>query len=301
MPRFHGIIPPVATLFHPDGSFNPEQQARLIDNMIAGGVHGLFFLGSCGEAAHMTTQMRREVAEFVTAHVAGRVPVLLGVSVPSTRETITLAEHAATCGADGMVTINPYYSKLSEENLYRYFKDVADAVPLPMMVYNFPGVTGQDISPEMIRRLALDCETIVGFKDTVDTISHIRNTLRAIKPERPDFIVLAGFEEYMLLTLILGGDGSVPASGNFAPRITVSLYEAFRAGDYETAFAVQRKLGDIMPLWWIESPFFGVVKAAAKLTGFADATTVLPPSSDPSPASIATLVATLKKLDVLPG
>ncbi|MBU1176739.1 MAG: dihydrodipicolinate synthase family protein [Alphaproteobacteria bacterium] len=299
MSRFHGVIPPVVTLFRPDDQFDPEQQARLIDKIIAGGVHGLFFLGSTGEAAHMTTQMRREVAEFAIAHTAGRVPVMVGISVPGTAESIGLAEHAAAHGADAIVAINPYYSSLSQDGIYRYFRAIADAVPLPMMVYNFPGATGQDISPELVRRLALDCESIVGFKDTVDTISHIRRVISAVKPERPDFVVLAGFEEYMLLTLILGGDGSVPASGNFAPRIAVSLYEAFRAGDYETAFAVQRQLADIMPLYWLESPYFATVKTAMKLAGLAEATTVMPPSQDPSPETVAIVATTLRKLGVL--
>lgn len=288
-PTFHGIIPPVSTLFHPDGSFNPEQQARLIDNMIDSGVHGLFFLGSNGEAAHMPTEQRREVAEFCTAHVAGRVPVLIGVSVPSTAESIEIAKHAADIGADGIVTINPYYASLSDENIFRYFRDIANAVPLPMMVYNFPAITGQELSPELVLRLALECPTIVGLKDTVDTLSHIRRAIQLIKPQRPDFLIFTGFEEYLLGTLSMGGDGCVPASGNFAPSVTVGLYEAFRSGDYETMFAWQKKLVTIMPVYALELPFYGIIKQGMKQVGFADATTVLPPCQDASDNSIGAL------------
>ena len=293
MATFHGIIPPVSTLFHPDGSFNAPEQGRLVDNMIAAGVHGLFFLGSNGEAAHMTSEMRREIAEFAIAHVAGRVPVLIGISVPGTAESIALAEHAAAHGADGLVAINPYYSSLSDDNIYRYFKDIADAVPLPMLIYNFPAITGQDLSPELVLRLALDCPTIVGLKDTVDTMSAIRRAIQLIKPQRPDFMIFTGYEEYLLGTLIAGGDGNVPASGNFAPSLTVGLYNAYRSGDYAAAIDWQKKLMSTLPLYTLETPFFGVIKQAMKMVGFADATTVLPPCQDASERSIATIRAAL--------
>ncbi len=299
MHSFHGIIPPVSTLFTPDGRFDSAAQARLIDKMIAGGVHGLFFLGSNGEAAHMTAEMRFEIAEFTIAHVAGRVPVLIGISVPGTSESIAFARHAEAHGADGIVAINPYYSPLGEENLYRYFVAIAEAVPLPMMIYNFPAVTGQDLSPELIVRLARDCPSIIGLKDTVDTLSHIRRVIQTVKPVRPDFLVFSGFEEYMLGTLAMGGDGCVPASGNFAPHLTVSIYEAFRAGDYAKVFAGQNRLINILPLYSLESPFYGIIKQAMKMTGFSDATTVLPPSLDATPASVALIRKALTAAGVL--
>ncbi len=297
--RFHGIIPPVSTLFHPDGSFDRVQQAKLIDNMIAGGVHGLFFLGSNGEAAHMPVEQRFEVAEFCIGHVAGRVPVLIGISVPGTAGSIAIGQHAARHGADGVVAINPYYARLDEKSLYGYFRDVADAVPVPMMLYNFPGVTGQDLSPELVLHLARDCPSIVGLKDTVDTLSHIRRAIQLIKPARPDFLIFAGFEEYMLETLIMGGDGCVPASGNFAPQISIGVYEAFRAGDYAALLGWQRKLVHIPPLYALESPFYSVIKQAMKMVGFADAATVLPPVLEASPESIATIRRTLVQIGVL--
>ena len=269
--------------------------------MIAGGVHGLFFLGSNGEAAHMPAEQRLEVAEFCIEHVAGRVPVLIGISVPGTAGSIAFGQHAARQGADGVVAINPYYARLDDQNLYRYFRDIADSVPLPMMIYNFPGVTGQDLSPELVLRLARDCPTIVGLKDTVDTLSHIRRSIRTIKPERPDFLIFAGFEEYLLDTLIMGGDGCVPSSGNFAPQVSVGVYEAFRSQDYKALFAWQRKLVRIPPLYALESPFYSVVKQAMKMTGLADATTVLPPALEASSDSIETIRRTLLEMGVLDG
>lgn len=299
MSGFHGIIPPVSTLFKPDGRFDPDAQAQLIDHMIAGGVHGLFFLGSNGEAAHMPAEMRLEVAQFCLSYVNKRLPVLIGISVPSTIETIRFGRHAVEHGADGVVAINPYYAKLSEENLYRYFREVSDAIDLPLMIYNFPAVTGQDLSPELVLKIARDCPRIVGLKDTVDTLSHIRRVIQLIKPERPDFLVFAGFEEYLLGTLAMGGDGCVPASGNFAPQVTVGLYEAFRAGRFDDVFAWQHRLVNIPPLYSIESPFYGVIKEAMKLTGFADATTVLPPTSRVAPTTRQSIKQALTRACIL--
>ncbi|SKA24025.1 dihydrodipicolinate synthase family protein [Consotaella salsifontis] len=283
MPQFHGVIPPVATLFTPDGRFDPAAQGKLIDHLVDGGVHGLFFLGSAGEAAHMSAEMRLEVAEFCLKYLAGRRPALIGISVPSTAETIRFGHHAADHGADGVVAINPSYAALSEDGIYRYFRDVAAAVRLPLMVYNFPGVTKQDLRPELVLRLAMDCPSIVGLKDTVDTLSHIRRAIHLIKPQRPDFRVFAGYDEYLFGTLIMGGDGCVPASANFAPQLTCRLYEAYRAGDYGASVAWQQKLVHVPHLYAIESPFYAVVKEAMRQAGVCDATTVLAPATPLQP------------------
>lgn len=301
MAKFHGIIPPVSTLFTPDGKFDPTPQAYLIDHLIEGGVHGLFFLGSNGESHHMSAEMRLEVADFCLKHVAGRVPTLIGIGVPSTTESIRFGRHAADHGADAVVAINPFYAALSEDNLYEYFHSIADNVPLPLMLYNFPGVTNQDLKPEFVLRLALDCPSIIGLKDTVDTLSHIRQAIHLVKPQRPDFLVFAGYDEYLQGTLAMGGDGCVPASANFAPDLTVKLYEAFKAGRHEEAVRWQEKLAYMPNLYTIEVPFYSVIKEAAVMTGFAPkgATTVLPPAQAASEKSLKTIRAALLKSGVL--
>ncbi len=278
MARFHGVIPPVATLFTPSGAFDRSAQARLIDFLVDRGVHGLFFLGSAGEAAHLSNDMRLEVAEFCLSHLAGRRPSLVGISVPSTSETIRYGQHARAHGADGVVAINPYYATLSDENIYQYFRSVAEAVELPLMIYNFPGVTKQDLPPRVIARLAMDCPSIIGLKDTVDTLSHIRQAIHLIKPQRPDFLVFAGYDEYLLPTLIMGGDGCVPASANFAPQLTCGIYNAYRGGDYAAAVAWQKRLVHIPQLYTLENPFFCVMKEAMQMVGQDVSTYVMPPA-----------------------
>ncbi|NDL64599.1 dihydrodipicolinate synthase family protein [Acerihabitans arboris] len=266
-PLFSGVIPPVPTLFTADGQFDRPAMGRLIDRLLASDVDGLFFLGSAGEFAHMGDALRRAVAEFCISHVNHRKPVLVGVAHSGTAQTITLALHAQRGGADGLVVVNPFYNPLSEENLYRHFKQVAGAVGLPVIIYNFPALTGQSLPVSLVKRLALDCPNIVGLKDTVDTLSHIRETLHAVKPLRPDFAIFAGYDEYLLGTLILGGDGCIPASANFAPQLTCGIWQAFHRRDYAGAILLQQRLSWIPPLYSLDLPFYNAVKYAIRLTG----------------------------------
>lgn len=281
MINFHGIIPPIATIFHADGSFNENGMKNMIDATIDGGVHGLFFLGSAGEVMHMTDDLRRQVIHFAIPYTNKRVPTLVGAIGCGTHAVIQYAKEAEAVGADGLVLINPYYANMSDDALFLHFKTIAESVSIPSLVYNLPSSTGQSLSIDLIKRLALEIPQIVGLKDTVDTISHIRAAIMAIKPERPDFKIFSGFDEYLLSTLIIGGDGCVPASANFAPEITCGIYEAFQKNDYATIEVLQKRLSHIPPLYSMGPPFFGAMKEAIKLSGVDITTDVLLPSLKP--------------------
>lgn len=261
-PLFHGVIPPVATILNENEQLDRQGMARLIDFTIAGGVNGLFFLGSAGEFAHMSQALRHEVAEFCTQHVAGRVPVLIGAAHPGTAETLAFAQHAKSIGADGVVVVNPYYNPVTEEALYLHYRMIAENAGLPVIMYNYPGLTGQSLPVSLIKRLALECPNIVGLKDTVDSLNHIRETIQAVKPERPDFAVFSGYDEYLFGTLILGGDGAIPASANFAPQLTCGIYRAFKEKDFATAVALQQRLSFLPPLYTLDTPIYNVIKYA---------------------------------------
>ncbi|MEF3110777.1 dihydrodipicolinate synthase family protein [Raoultella sp. WB_B2P2-3] len=278
-PLFHGVIPPVPTLFNAQGEFDESAQAILIEHLLASPVDGLFFLGSAGEFGHMSDTQRRHVAEFCLTQVGGRKPVLIGIACCGTQQTIEVGLHARQAGADGVVVVNPWYSPLSESNLVRHFMTIANALPLPIILYNFPALTGQSIPPSVIKDLALSCPNIVGLKDTVDTLLHIRETLHAVKPLRPDFAVFAGYDEYLLGTLILGGDGAIPASANFAPQLACGILRAWHRHDLSEAVALQQSLSWIPPLYAIDVPFYNAVKYALRLTGVDIPVYALPPAS----------------------
>ncbi|TAT60329.1 dihydrodipicolinate synthase family protein, partial [Enterobacter cloacae] len=172
---FTGIIPPVSTIFTADGQLDKPGTAALIDDLIAAGVDGLFFLGSGGEFSQLSAEERKTIARFAIDHVDRRVPVLIGTGGTNARETIELSQHAQQAGADGIVVINPYYWKVSEANLIRYFEQVADSVTLPVMLYNFPALTGQQGIKQVIVVAAQHGEVRMGGFDGVDHAAQMRH------------------------------------------------------------------------------------------------------------------------------
>lgn len=275
--KFKGIFPPVPTIVDKHGDLDKKGMANLLDHLINNEADGVLILGSGGEFCHMPPKLRFEVAEFAVKHIKQRIPVMIGISSPSTKETIEYGQHAAQIGADAVLVVNPYYALLNSEAIYHHYKTVAENINIPILLYNFPALTGQDIGIDVITRLAKDVPNIIGLKDTIDNISHTREVINQVHAFRPDFIIFSGFDEYMLDTLILGGHGGIPATFNFAPKITKGIYKAFKQKDYATAFTLQRQLAKLMPIYAIETPFFAVIKQAIKLTGIDISTEVLAP------------------------
>ena len=276
--QFSGIIPPVSTIFSADGQFDKHGTAALIDDMISAGVDGLFFLGSGGEFSQLNAEERKAIAQFAIDHVNRRVPVLIGTGGTNARETIELSQHAQQAGADGIVVINPYYWKVSEHNLIHYFQQVADSVTLPVILYNFPALTGQDLSPTLVKTLADSRHNIVGIKDTIDSVAHLRSMILAVKSAHPHFTVLCGYDDHLFNTLLLGGDGAISASGNFAPQVSVKLHQAFRDGDLAQAAHFHQTLLQIPQMYQLDTPFVNVIKEAIVLCGRPVSTHVLPPA-----------------------
>lgn len=292
--KFRGIFPPVPTIVNAQGEFDAEGMARLIEHVIDSGANGMLILGSGGEFPHLSTAERKRIAEFCLQQVNHRVPVLIGIACAGTTETIELGLHAQQHGADGMLVVNPYYAKLSEEARFTHYKRVAEALDTPVFLYNFPELTGQDIGLEVITRLAREVPNIVGIKDTIDNISHTREIINRVHAFRPDFVIFSGYDEYMLDTLLLGGHGGIPATFNFAPQITRGIYEAFLAKDMNAAQAFQQQLAKLSPLYALEQPFFGVIKTAIKLSGLDISTAVVPPAlplNDEKTAQVKNILA----------
>ena len=297
--KFYGVIPPVSTIFDQELKLDRQGMGKLIDFLIESGVNGLFFLGSGGEFSQMSFEERKEVAEFATKYVGGRVPVLIGTGGTNTREIIALNQHAKSVGADGVVIINPYYWPLTDENLFAHYSEIAENTELPILLYNFPNLTGQDLSPEMVLRLVDQHENIVGIKETVDTAGHIREMILKVKSKHPHFSVLAGFDDHLWNTLSLGGDGVISASGNFAPELTIGIYQAFVNKEYETAIELHRRLAYLPLMYKLDSPFVNVVKEATKMRGMNISTAVLPPARPLSEQKKQELMEILKKADLI--
>ncbi len=276
--KFTGIIPPILTIFKEDGTFDQEGMGKLIDHLLNSGVDGLFFLGSSGEFTTMSTEERMEIAEFCIKYVNGRTTTLIGTGSNSTDEVIKLNEHSKSIGADGVVVINPNYWGLSEANIYKHYRDICEAVDIPVLIYNFPGVTGQDLTPEILANLATENANIVGVKQTVDSLAPIRETILKVKEVRPDFVVLTGYDDHLLNNLCLGGDGAISASVNYAPELQVGIYQAFKENDLVTAVELHQRLAHLPLMYKIDSPFVNVIKQSVAMRGFDISTYVRRPA-----------------------
>lgn len=279
--QFRGIIPPVATIFDQNGNLDQQGMGKLIDFLIESGVDGLFFMGTGGEFTQMSTVERKEVAAFVTKYVAQRVPVLIGTGSTNTRETIILSKHCKEVGADAVVIINPYYWILTEENLFKHYGDIAEAVDIPILLYNFPAFTGQDLSPDFVLKLAKKYTNIVGIKETIDEAGHIREMIVKVKAELPDFVVLSGYDDHLLNTLSLGGDGAISGSVNFAPELQIGIYKAFQEKDFAKAVELHQRLLYIPFMYKLDSPFVSVVKEAIVMRGILEISTFSQPPANP--------------------
>lgn len=262
-----GIIPPVPTILNEQQKFDRDGMQLLIDSLIAKGVHGLFFLGTAGEFNQFDAGEREEIAKFCIDYTDGRLPVWIGTGSNTTSEALRLTRHAARSGATGVVVINPYYCKLSEESLFTHYAAIAEASELPLMLYNFPALTGQDLSPAFVRRLAARYPNVVGIKETVDQLSHIRQMILLVQEVNPAFAVFCGFDEYLLPTLAAGGAGAIAASANFAPQLMLGLHSSFQQNQFTEVLEYHRKLIQIPPLYALDDPFIPAIKEAVRLAG----------------------------------
>lgn len=299
MKNFKGIVPPISTIFNENGDLDKEGMGLLIDHLISTKVNGLFFLGTGGEFSQMSVKKRLEVAEFATKYVDSRVPVLIGTGGTSTEEVIYLSKHAQSVGADGVVIINPYYWNLAEEHLFKHYSDIANEVEMPIMLYNFPPLTGQDISAEFVLSLVDKHSNIVGIKETLDSIGHINDMIAKVKSVHPEFSVFCGFDNHLANTLTMGGDGIISAAGNFASSLQVEIYEAFQNEDYNKAIPLQKRLSMVAEMYKLDTPFINVAKEATKLTGIDISTYVLPPSRALSSKKIKEVESILKRAELI--
>lgn len=275
---FSGLMPAMVTPFDERGEVDVGAAGEVAERFVAAGVSGISPLGSTGEFSHLTPEERKRFAADVVRIVAGRVPVVVGVGAPGTREAVELARHAERANADGVLVVSPFYWKVGEEALFAHFAAVARAVEIPVLIYNFPLLTGVDLSPSLIARVAGECPNVVGLKDTVTEYSHTVNVLRAVKPERPDFSVLSGFEDLILPSMLAGGDGSICGLANVAPELFVGLVRCAQNGDLDGAAERHRRVLSLLDLGGLGDTPLGAIKLAMNVLGVAISPTVRGPA-----------------------
>lgn len=267
-----GIFPPLATPLTERDTLDVDGFERLTEHVLAGGVHGLFLLGTTGEGPSLSWQLKAEVVERGCRQVSGRVPVMVGVTDPSFVDAIRLAEVAVKAGADAVVIAPPYYLPLDQTELAAHVERFAAASPLPVLLYHIPSLTGIGFGVECVRRL-LDTPKVIGLKDSGRDMTY-QHTVRAITTKRPGFSVVVGPEELLAEAVLLGADGGMCGGANMAPRLYVDLFDAARAGDLtrvrELHDRIVRISDAIYSVGGSGSSYFRALKCALKCLGLCD-------------------------------
>jgi 4-hydroxy-tetrahydrodipicolinate synthase len=213
---------------------------RLIEHVLAGGVHGLFLLGTTGEGPSLSYELKYEMVKKSCETIAGRVLVLVGITDTSFAESIRLAKHAAACGADAVVLAPPYYFPAGQAELLEYLEHLAPKLPLPLFLYNMPSMTKVTIEVDTLRKAA-EIDNIVGFKDSGGNMIRYHEYIRVMQ-DKPEFSMLIGPEELLGESVIFGGHGGIPGGANIKPRLFVDMYEAAVAGDLRKIKELQKEI-----------------------------------------------------------
>jgi 4-hydroxy-tetrahydrodipicolinate synthase len=268
---FTGTGTALVTPFRTDGTLDEGTLRRLIQRQIDAGVDFLVPCGTTGESPTLTHEEHVRVVEIAVGLAKGKVPVLAGAGGYNTAEVIAMARELAELGADGFLSVTPYYNKPTQEGLFQHYRAIADAVPLPIIVYSVQGRTGVNIEPATVKRLA-QIENIVGIKEASGNVSQMAAILNAV-PE--DFIVLSGDDAITLPVISLGGRGVISVVSNEIPAGMSRLTRAALQGDFQTAREIHRRYHPLMEINFVESNP-GPVKAAMAEMGLLEPVWRLP-------------------------
>lgn len=276
---FTGSMPALVTPFTPDGELDRDTLKKLVNWHIEQGSHGLVPVGTTGESPTLDHDEHRQVVEDVVAAAAGRIPVIAGAGSNSTREAIGLVRHAAETGADAALVVTPYYNKPTQEGLIAHFTAVAEAVDLPIIIYNIPGRSVVDMLPETMGRLAR-LKNIIGVKDATGRLERVSCQRISCGTE---FLQLSGEDATALGFNAQGGRGCISVTANVAPKLCAEFQQATLAGDYARALEYQDRLMPLHIAIFVEPGLVGVKYAMSRL-GLCDDRVRLPlvPLTEPT-------------------
>ena len=238
MTLFEGAGVALVTPFKENGEVNYEKLEEIVEEQIAGGTDAIIACGTTGEASTMTHEEHLEVIEYICRVTKKRIPVVAGTGSNCTETAVYLSAEAEKRGADGLLLVSPYYNKATQKGLMAHFTAVADAVKIPVILYNIPGRTGVTIKPETIAALCRDVDNIVGVKEASGNFSAIA-TLMSLSDGKVD--LYSGNDDQIVPLLSLGGKGVISVLSNVAPRQTHDICASYFAGDVKTSASLQLK------------------------------------------------------------
>lgn len=247
MKSIKGIIPPLVTPLLDRDLLDHEGLERLIERVLAGGVCGIFILGTTGEAPSLSSRLKREPIERVCKQVARRVPVLVGITDTAFTESVALAKFAADAGADVLVLTTPYYFPAGQTELADYISHIVPELPLPLMLYNMPALTKVPFELETLRQLAR-FERIIGVKDSSGDLDYFAGLVQ-LRQERPDWQFYMGSEHLLVDSLRLGGDGGVNGGANIFPCRFVNAWRAVKENDNAAIAEMQSTIDSLQQIY----------------------------------------------------
>lgn len=265
---FRGIIPPVITPLLDRDRLDIDGLERLVEHLIAGGVSGLFILGTTGEAPSLSYHLRRELIERVCKQVGDRTAVLVGITDTAYVESVKLAQTAAEANASALVLTTPYYFPAGQTELIDYVSKIIPELPLPLMLYNMPSMTKVWFEIETLKRLS-GIERIIGVKDSSGDMDYFSKLL-SLRSERKDWSILMGPEHLMIKSVAMGGDGGVNGGANIYPQLFVDAYHAAVARDEALISELQAKIDHLQKIYAIgkyASRYIKAIKSAASIRG----------------------------------
>jgi len=290
---FRGCGTAMVTPFRADLSLDEDALRRLIRRQIAGGINFLVPCGTTGESPTLTHEEHLRVVEITIEEAKGKVPVLGGAGGYDTRKVIEMARDIQRLGADGILSVTPYYNKPTQEGLYHHYKAIASAISLPIILYNVPPRTNVNIEPATLRRLA-EIENIIGVKEASGNIAQMTQVMQQV-PEQ--FIVLSGDDALTLPLVAMGGRGLISVASNEIPTEMTRLVQLCLDGEFKTARALQRKLLPLIEVNFIETNP-APVKAGMAEMGLLEPVWRLP-LVPPRPENLAKIRSVLESLALL--
>ncbi|MCA9186812.1 MAG: dihydrodipicolinate synthase family protein [Pirellulaceae bacterium] len=298
-----GIVPPLVTPLSGPDRLDHAALERILEHVMGAGVHGLFLLGTTGEAAALSYRVRREYVKRIVDYVDGRIPLLVNVTHTSLVETQSLADQAGEDGADAIVVTTPYYLTLEPGELLRYVTYVSQCAALPVFIYNMPGLTKTAFALETVREIMEQLPNVVGMKDSSGDFDYLRQVLELKDRCRPQWRVFVGPERYLVDTVMHGGSGCVGGGANIWPSLFVELYQAAISNDTVTLASLREKLAELGAIYQYGAFGVGVIrgiKCAMELLGLCENHLAFPfqPVNELQRSSIRDVLA---RLELLPS
>ncbi|MDA7976035.1 MAG: dihydrodipicolinate synthase family protein [Pirellulales bacterium] len=250
----------------PNGDINEEELRRYIDWLIGKGVHGLYPNGSTGEFTRFSAEERRRIIKIVCDQTANRVPVLAGAAEANIRETLDACSAYHDFGARAVAIVSPFYYKLSPESVFAYFREIAINSPIDVTLYNIP-LFASPIDNETVCRLA-EFDRIIGIKDSSGDLASMTRMIRSIRPHRPDFLFMTGWDAVLVPMLMAGCQGGTHATSGIVPEITRAIYDLTKKSDFDKALSLQKQLLELFDTTFCAADFPEGFRSAINQRGF---------------------------------